>query len=193
MWISSTHIHLHVYCWFLSMQKKKSCWERRVLAGIGLMAVQKLSKQASCLCTAPAVHLAASSKCSAESSFLLEALWPCPEPDLSPLRDPNLGLTERLPSAPCPRPAVLPATVVLNCKRRSLNRLHSWPGVSFPVPLFASHSPPCWDLPAYSQPPPPIPWPLPSPGWVFSSRSQTNLKSFSRLWLHLERAMFRWL
>ena len=143
------------------------------------MAVQKLSKQASCLCTALHKYALPPPASAVQSPpFSLKLCYCAESLTYSTLCYLNLGLTEHLPIEPCPQPAVLPATVVLNCKRRSLNTLYSWPEISLAIPLLASHSPLHRDLPAYFQPPPPIPWPLPSPGWVFSSRSQTNLKSF---------------
>lgn len=122
----------------------------------------------------PATHLASPSKC----SRALPSPWSSVAvPTSSALCYPRLGLTERLPVEPCPDPAVLSAILVLSCKRRALSTLHSWPEVSVAIPLSASHPFPR-DLPAYFQPLPPIPWPLPSPCWVSSSRSQTHLKSF---------------
>lgn len=94
---------------------------------------------------------------------------------------PNLGLTEHLPIEPCPQPAVLPATVGLNCKRTSLNTFHSWPEVSFAIPLLASHSPLHGDLPAYFQPLPPIPCHCPPQAEFSQAEAKQTLKAFSSL------------
>lgn len=112
--------------------KPKSCWEWRALAGIGLRAVQKLSKQASCLCADPALRLASSSKCSAESSFPPEALQGCREPDPQHPCSPNLGLTEHLPTEPCPHPTSSPACLQQCWTARDL-KIHFISDLKYPL------------------------------------------------------------
>lgn len=78
-------------------------------------------------------------------------------------------------TSPCV-PAPSSPAAALSCARTSLHTsLLTWSIPCFPTSCF--HPLPR-DLTACFQPLPPIPWPLPSPDWVFSSRSQTNLKNF---------------
>lgn len=82
-----------------------------------------------------------------------------------------LGSRNTSPCAPAPSSAA----AVLSCRTSLHTSLLTWSTPCCPTSCF---QPLPRDLTACFQPLRPIPWPLPSSDWVFSSRSQTNLKSF---------------